>query len=216
MGFLDSVRQANEIKSSLSPMSTGMSSTTSPMMGQDKSNFDSTTANYGSGQFAYQPHSYSGNTGINGGASIPQPANPNQTDGTALGTIGSTDWLRNYTDPRGTGKKLTDSSVNYWNQKWNEWGSKDPAFYQKFLGNAEEFTGGSKETAQAMGWDNGQGNQQGQIQGNGFLGQLLPQLMQMLKGGGAQRRNNQIPQQQMSNGNLFGNVGQSMDISSFL
>ncbi len=33
------------------------------------------------------------------------------------------------------------TSVDYWVQKWNEWGSKDPAYFEKRLAEADEFTG---------------------------------------------------------------------------
>lgn len=37
-----------------------------------------------------------------------------------------------------------DSSPDYWVQKWNEWGSKDPAYFQQRLDQADEFTGKGK------------------------------------------------------------------------
>lgn len=33
------------------------------------------------------------------------------------------------------------TSVDYWNQKWNEWGKNDPAYFQSRLAQADEFTG---------------------------------------------------------------------------
>lgn len=33
------------------------------------------------------------------------------------------------------------TSVDYWNQKWNEWGKNDPTYFQSRLAQADEFTG---------------------------------------------------------------------------
>jgi hypothetical protein len=63
------------------------------------------------------------------------------------------------------------SSPDYWAQKWQEFGQRDPEYFQRYRSNAEVFTGGPQGTARAMGWGGGQ-----QQQGGGNLGWLLQLL----------------------------------------
>lgn len=42
------------------------------------------------------------------------------------------------------------NSVDYWTDKYFEFGDKDPEYYSRFLSNAEEFTGGPAQTAKSM------------------------------------------------------------------
>lgn len=210
---------------------TGMSS-------GDKSPNDSSSMSYDSGQskdhmsMFTNPSTASQNTGIAGGASNPasqpsqpsgQPAQPqaNPTDGTLLGTSG-TIWtperVQSYYDSRGV--KANASSPQYWADKSKEdWAQKDPGFFQKFLSNAEEFSGGPEQTRMAMGWGaSPTGQASGSMNaGSGQAGMMgMPQIQQMLQQLLAQKGNGN-PAQQVSNGNLFANSPQAtMDISSFL
>lgn len=78
-------------------------------------------------------------------APAPAPAAPAPA---AQPAMGSKEWVQQYYDSRGV--KPRDTSVQYWADKWNEFGQKDPEYYQRFLSNAEEFTGGAAQTAKAM------------------------------------------------------------------
>lgn len=161
-------------------------------------------------------------SGFNGQPAQPvqAPSFSNPNSGTALGAapMGSTQWVQNYFDSRGV--KPQGDSVNYWANKWNEFGQKDPEYYQKFLSNAEEFTGGPQQTAQAMwGMNPGQGMPQGQggAFGGAFLQNLMPQIMQMLNGA-QMRQPNSGPQNQVSSyfSGGQGNQQPQMDISSLI
>ena len=92
------------------------------------------------GQIPGQPGARSG---INPRPSMPQP----QQGGYDFSTP---DGVRAYFQSRGV--TPYDSSPDYWARKWQEFGRNDPEYYQRFLSNAEEFTGGAAQTARAMGW----------------------------------------------------------------
>lgn len=170
-----------------------------------------------------------GMTGSSGSsAQAPMQGNPPSAvnNGTMLGQMssgsgaqmGSPEWVQNYYNQRGVAPQ--GNSVQYWADKYKEFGEKDPAYYQKFLSNAEEFTGGPQQTAAAMGWGGNNASMLGQQNGqmNGMnMQQMMPMLMQMFQGGMKPQGN--MPQQ-VSNGSLFNAAGNSggnqMDISSFL
>ena len=131
-----------------------------------------------------------------------QPNPPSQvSNGTALGSIAqgngsgmfgttapSRDQLAQFSQEKGS--QFGDSSLNYWSnpQKWQELvqrgqqlqpGSDGSWYANKFLNNAEEFTGGAHQTAMNM-W----GMDPAQQQGNGQSGNLMMMLQQLLSGGG--------------------------------
>lgn len=150
----------------------------------------------------------SGNTGVNGNANPARQASPlpsETNNGTMLGSMSSggggisnsvmpsfnrppsQDELRQYA--QGRGGQFTDSSLGYWSNpsKWNELmqrgrelqpGTDGSWYANKFLSNAEEFTGGAHQTAMNM-WGFDPAQQGGS--GNGNM-QLLA-LLQSLLGG---------------------------------
>ena len=144
-----------------------------------------------------------GNTGFNGGnqnAAQAQANPPSQvSNGTMLGSVASgnampsfgaaapsREQLMQYSQSRG-GNQLNDSSLNYWSDpnKWNELRQRgmqlqpgtDGSWYaNKFLGNAEEFTGGAHQTAMNM-WGFDPAEQSNNAGGNNQLMMLLQQLL---------------------------------------
>lgn len=154
----------------------------------------------------------SDNTGkSSGNVAQSQPNPPSQvSNGTMLGSIAqgnsgggmfgttapSRDQLSQYS--QGRGSQFGDSSLNYWSnpQKWQELvqrgqqlqpGSDGSWYANKFLSNAEEFTGGAHQTAMNM-WGSDPAEQQGG--GNNQLMMLLQQLL------GGQQQGPQGPRQQ--------------------
>jgi hypothetical protein len=105
-------------------------------------------------------------SGINPKPSMPQPAGGFD--------YSNPDGIRSYFQSRGVTPYA--SSPDYWAQKWQEFGQGDPEYFQRYLSNAEEFTGGPQGTARAMGWGGGTQQQSG---GNlGWLLQLLGSRLQ--------------------------------------
>lgn len=103
-------------------------------------------------------------SGINPRPSMPQPAGFD---------FSNPDGVRSYFASRGVTPYA--SSPDYWAQKWHEFGQRDPEYYQRFLSNAEEFTGGPQQTARAMGFQPRQ--QGGQGLNLGWLLQLMRSRM---------------------------------------
>ena len=157
----------------------------------------------------------SDSTGNSGGNSVAQsqPNPPSQvSNGTMLGSIAqgnsggmnfgtsapTRDQLLQFS--QGKGSQFGDSSLNYWSNpnKWSELvnrgrelqpGSDGSWYANKFLNNAEEFTGGAHQTAMNMwGYDPAE-------QGNNQQGGLMSLLQQLLGGGG--QMNNGPRQQDM-------------------
>lgn len=58
------------------------------------------------------------------------------------------DRVRRYFASRGVTPNST--SPDYWAQKWQEWGQRDPAYFLRFLSNAEEITGSANQTSLNM------------------------------------------------------------------
>lgn len=56
--------------------------------------------------------------------------------------------ITDYYASRGTAPQ--GNSIDYWTEKYFEFGDKDPEYYNRFLSNAEEFTGGRAGTAKGM------------------------------------------------------------------
>lgn len=71
---------------------------------------------------------------------------PTPTSGGA-GDIGSQ--ISGYYASRGVSPYPT--SVDYWTQKWNEWGQKDPNYFWQRLSQADEFGGGGQASGGAPG-----------------------------------------------------------------
>jgi hypothetical protein len=75
-------------------------------------------------------------------------------------------------------------SVNYWTQKWNEFGAKDPAYFNQRLGLADEFTPVGGGIGQTFAPPTGLMNQQygliSQLMGSG--GPITPEVMAMMNG----------------------------------
>jgi len=110
------------------------------------------------------------NTGISGGRVSLPPSQPQAPQGFDYSTP---EGIRSYFQSRGVTPRAT--SPDYWAGKWQEFGQRDPEYFKRFLSNAEEFTGGSAQTARAMGWQpQAQGGMAGGGMGNlSFLLQLL-------------------------------------------
>lgn len=154
-----------------------------------------------------------------------QPNPPSQvSNGTMLGSIAqgsgsgmfgttapSRDQLSQYS--QGRGSQFGDSSLNYWSnpQKWQELvqrgqqlqpGSDGSWYANKFLSNAEEFTGGAHQTAMNM-WGSDPAQQNNSQQGG-----LMALLQQLLGGGGQQGP--QGPRQQDLQYNQYAGKGGSI------
>lgn len=104
------------------------------------------------------------NSGINPNPTMPQPQNDFD--------FSTPQGVSAYFASRGVTPRAT--SPDYWAQKWQEFGQRDPEYYKRFLSNAEEFTGGPQQTAQAM-WGRSSGSMGG-MSGGGNLGFLLQLL----------------------------------------
>ena len=117
------------------------------------------------------------------------------TSGAGAGTGGSgtggEDWktgawdadrVRRYFQSRGVTPNA--SSPDYWAQKWKEFGERDPEYFLRYLSNAEEFSGGSQQTAQSM-WGSGAGG--GGREFNDPWGSQLESLVSQYLGNTRQR-----------------------------
>lgn len=205
------------------PQSSGVSTPTAPGMGGGSFNtngtllgtsgpFRPTPADSGSGRTIANPVRPTGMFQAQG-SPVGNPITANNGNYQQMNTpSGEPDWgnpdiIRQFFNDRGVSPFST--SPDYWAGKWKEWGWKDPEYFKKFLSNAEEFTGGSHQTAMNM-WGNDPAQQQ-QQQGMGMFQNLIPLIMQLLQGRGMQ------PNQQMPS-SYFQNQGQNqnMDISSLL
>ena len=69
----------------------------------------------------------------------------------------------------GRGVTPYPTSVDYWTNRYNDFGNRDPEYFMRYLSNAEEFTGGPQQTAQAM-WGGGGGGSGAYIPGQGVPG----------------------------------------------
>jgi hypothetical protein len=214
----------------------GMQSMLSPSMGGgDKSNFDSSPTNYSSGTtrqlFGSGGSGLSDNTGFAGGTQ--RQVEPNQTDGTLLGTSGTASWgqggQNSWIDQQLDAVHSTDSK-DYWHTQAGQdskFMSGDESAKNWWLdairrGEGSELVkNGTLKTRGSGEEDRGPGSMLGfgnSGNSNG-MGQIMPLLMQLLRSQG--QRNQVMPQQAVSNGSLFGNAGNAgqqnqMDISSFL
>ena len=127
----------------------------SPYSEYNESNTDPQNSYGGNNQPIYQTQSTNTNTGIKAGDNPTgtQPFNGAPTFGTSV----TADDIRNYYNQRGVTPNST--SPDYWASKWGELvnrgkelqpGTDGTWYANKFLSNAEEFTGGAVQTAQNM------------------------------------------------------------------
>lgn len=98
---------------------------------------------------AVQPSQPAAGGGVPAGGGLPQ-----LTSGMSRDQV--TQAISDYYASRGV--QPQGNSVQYWTDKYFEFGDKDPEYYNRFLSNAEEFVGGPAGTAKGMfGMDIGAG-----------------------------------------------------------